>query len=45
MKVWVFVEELNGEPAPAGLELLMDRLKSFKTNAEFLKEVAKGPMG
>ena len=28
----------------AGLELLMDRLKTFKTNDEFLKEVAKGPM-
>lgn len=26
----------------AGLELLMDRLATFKTNAEFLKEVAKG---
>ena len=26
----------------AGLELLMDRLKTFKTNEEFLKEVAKG---
>ena len=27
----------------AGLELLIDRLKSFKTNDEFLAEVAKGP--
>ncbi len=26
----------------AGLELLMDRLSTFKTNAQFLKEVAKG---
>ena len=26
----------------AGLELLMDRLATFKTNAQFLKEVAKG---
>jgi len=26
----------------AGLELLMDRLKTFKTNEQFLKEVAKG---
>ena len=27
----------------AGLELLIDRLKTFKTNDEFLAEVAKGP--
>jgi transcription termination factor Rho len=27
----------------AGLELLMDRLKTFKNNADFLAEVAKGP--
>jgi transcription termination factor Rho len=29
--------------AAAGLELLIDRLKSFKNNDEFLAEVAKGP--
>ncbi|NNC79291.1 MAG: transcription termination factor Rho [Acidimicrobiales bacterium] len=35
----------DGDKGPgAGLELLMDRLQSFKTNDEFLKEVAKGPL-
>jgi transcription termination factor Rho len=29
--------------AAAGLELLIDRLKSFRNNDEFLAEVAKGP--
>jgi transcription termination factor Rho len=29
--------------AAAGLELLIDRLKTFKSNDEFLAEVAKGP--
>jgi transcription termination factor Rho len=29
----------------AGLELLIDRLKSFRTNDEFLTEIAKGPVG
>jgi transcription termination factor Rho len=29
----------------AALELLIDRLKTFKTNDEFLAEVAKGPSG
>jgi transcription termination factor Rho len=29
----------------AGLELLIDRLKSFPTNSAFLAEVAKGPGG
>jgi transcription termination factor Rho len=32
----------DGNPAP-GLELLLDRLKSFRTNAEFLREIAKQP--
>jgi transcription termination factor Rho len=27
----------------AALELLIDRLKNFKTNDDFLAEVAKGP--
>jgi transcription termination factor Rho len=34
----------NGNAGPA-LELLTDRLKSFKTNDEFLVEVAKAPVG
>jgi transcription termination factor Rho len=33
----------DGNPAP-GLELLMDRLKQFKNNDEFLAEIAKTPM-
>ena len=32
----------SGTPA-AGLELLIDRMKTFKTNDEFLAEVAKAP--
>ena len=32
----------DGNAAP-GLELLMDRLKTFKTNDEFLNEIAKRP--
>ena len=32
----------EGNPAP-GLELLMDRLKQFKTNDEFLAEIGKTP--
>jgi transcription termination factor Rho len=32
----------DGNAAP-GLELLMDRLKTFKTNDEFLNEIAKQP--
>ena len=49
-QVWKLRRVLSGmagedaKPA-AGLELLMDRLSSFKTNAEFLSEVAKGPVG
>jgi transcription termination factor Rho len=29
--------------AAAGLELLIDRLKTFRNNDEFLDEIAKGP--
>ena len=29
--------------AAAGLELLIDRLKTFNNNDEFLVEIAKGP--
>ena len=32
----------DGNPAP-GLEMLMDRLKTFRTNDEFLAEIAKTP--
>lgn len=33
----------EGGSAAAGLEMLIDRLKTFKTNDEFLAEVAKAP--
>ena len=32
----------EGSAAP-GLELLMDRLKTFRSNDEFLSEIAKQP--
>ena len=32
----------DGNAAP-GLELLMDRLKTFRSNDEFLAEIAKQP--
>jgi transcription termination factor Rho len=35
--------EGGGGGTQAGLELLIDRLKTFKNNDEFLAEVAKGP--
>jgi len=36
--------EGGGGGTGAGLELLIDRLKTFKNNDEFLAEVAKGPV-
>ena len=33
----------DGGNAAPGLELLMDRLKTFKTNDEFLNEIGKQP--
>ena len=47
-QVWKLRRVLSGMSAEsdrgsaAGLELLIDRLKTFKTNEEFLKEIAKG---
>lgn len=35
----------HGGNTAAGLELLIDRLKSFPHNQAFLEEVARGPMG
>ncbi len=35
----------HGGNGAAGLELLIDRLKTFPNNAAFLEGVAKGPMG
>ena len=48
-QVWKLRRVLSGlrsdgdGAAAAGLELLIDRLKSFRNNDEFLAEVAKGP--
>lgn len=48
-QVWKLRRVLNGlandgeSGAAAGLELLIDRLKTFNNNDEFLAEVAKGP--
>jgi len=48
-QVWKLRRVLNGlandgdSGAAAGLELLIDRLKTFNDNEEFLVEIAKGP--
>ncbi len=48
-QVWKLRRVLNGlandggTGAAAGLELLIDRLKTFNNNEEFLVEIAKGP--
>jgi len=47
-QVWKLRRVLSGlaeGSGAAGLELLIDRLKTFKTNDEFLAEVAKQPTG
>jgi transcription termination factor Rho len=33
----------DGPPAVAGMNLLLDRLRTSRTNAEFLTEIAKAP--
>jgi len=46
-QVWKLRRVLSGLAAEGGagpgLELLTDRLKSFKTNDEFLNEIGKQP--
>jgi transcription termination factor Rho len=48
-QVWKLRRVLNGlagddgNSGAAGLELLIDRLKTFNDNDEFLAEIAKGP--
>ena len=50
-QVWKLRRVLNGLSSDgngggaAGLELLMDRLRTFPNNTAFLEEVAKGPAG
>jgi transcription termination factor Rho len=45
-QVWKLRRVLNAlEGSSQGLELLIDKLRSTKTNAEFLNEIAKAPVG
>jgi transcription termination factor Rho len=43
-QVWKLRRVLNALEGGAGLELLMDKIKSTKSNDEFLAEIAKAPM-
>jgi transcription termination factor Rho len=42
-QVWKLRRVLNALDGGAGLELLIDKLRTTKTNAEFLAEIAKAP--
>jgi transcription termination factor Rho len=42
-QVWKLRRVLNALEDGAGLELLMDKIKTTKTNEEFLAEIAKAP--
>jgi transcription termination factor Rho len=44
-QVWKLRRVLGGLEGSAGLELLIDKLRSTKTNKEFLDEIAKAPVG
>jgi len=44
-QTWKLRRVLNALDGGAGLELLIDKLRSTKTNAEFLNEIAKAPAG
>ena len=44
-QIWKLRRVLNALEGGAGLELLIDKLRSTKTNAEFLNEIAKAPAG
>jgi transcription termination factor Rho len=44
-QVWKLRRVLSTMSAEAGLELLLDRMKSFKSNQEFLAEIGKAPGG
>jgi transcription termination factor Rho len=43
--VWKLRRVLNALEGGAGLELLIDKLRSTNTNTEFLREIAKAPTG
>jgi transcription termination factor Rho len=44
-QVWKLRRVLGALEGGSGLELLIDKLRSTKTNAEFLNEIAKAPVG
>jgi transcription termination factor Rho len=44
-QAWKLRRVLNALDGGAGLELLIDKLRSTKSNAEFLNEIAKAPAG
>jgi len=44
-QAWKLRRVLNALEGGAGLELLIDKLRSTRTNAEFLREIAKAPTG
>jgi transcription termination factor Rho len=44
-QAWKLRRVLNALEGGAGLELLIDKLRSTKSNAEFLNEIAKAPAG
>jgi transcription termination factor Rho len=44
-QTWKLRRVLNALDGGAGLELLIDKLRSTKTNSEFLNEIAKAPAG
>ncbi len=44
-QVWKLRRVLGGLEGGSGLELLIDKLRSTKTNTEFLNEIAKAPTG
>jgi transcription termination factor Rho len=44
-QAWKLRRVLNALEGGSGLELLIDKLRSTKSNAEFLNEIAKAPVG
>jgi len=44
-QVWKLRRVLNALEGGGGLELLIDKLRTTKSNAEFLSEIAKAPVG
>jgi len=44
-QVWKLRRVLGALEGGSGLELLIDKLRSTRTNTEFLREIAKAPTG